>query len=56
MGKGFNRGAWAYNTIMVKHNKAKCNYLRFYEKFVEDKIYLKLGNKYGDISCLIDNE
>ena len=56
MGKGFNRGAWAYNTIMVKHHKAKCNYLRLYEKFVQDKIYLKLGDKYGDFSGLVSEE
>ena len=56
MGRGYNRGAWAYNTIQVKNHKAKCNYLRLYERFVQDKTYLKLGDKYGDISCYIDNE
>ena len=56
MAKGYNRGSRAYNTIQVKNHKAKCNYLRLYERFVQDKTYLKLGDKYGDISCYINNE
>lgn len=56
MAKGYDRGARAYNTIQVKNHKAKCNYLRLYERFVQDKTYLKLGDKYGDISCFINNE
>ena len=56
MAKGYDRGARAYNTIQVKNHKAKCNYLRLYERFVKEKTYLKLGDKYGDISCYIDNE
>jgi hypothetical protein len=56
MAKGYDRGARAYNTIEVRQHKAKCIYLRLYERFVQDKTYLKLGDKYGDISCYIDNE
>lgn len=56
MAKGYDRGSRAYNTIQVKNHKAKCNYLRLYERFVQDKTYLKLGDKYGDISCYINNE
>lgn len=55
MAKGYDRGARAYNTIEVRQYKARSNYLRQYVKFVEDKIYLKLGDKYGDISCYINN-
>ena len=51
MAKGYDRGARAFNTIEVRQYKAKSNYLRQYIKFVEDKTYLKLGDKYGDISC-----
>lgn len=49
MASGYNRGARAFNTIQVKANKAKSNYLRQYLRFVEEKIYLKLGDKYGDV-------
>lgn len=53
MAKGYDRGARAYNTVEVRQLKAKTNYLKQYIKFVEDKMYLKLGDKYGDFSCLI---
>ena len=53
MAKGYDRGARAYNTIEVRQNKAKSNYLRQYVRFVEDKMYLNLGDKYGDISCFV---
>ena len=53
MVKGYDRGARAYNTIQVRQNKAKSNYLRQYLKFLEDKTYLKLEDKYGDISCFV---
>ena len=53
MARGYDRGARAYNTIEVRQYKAKSNYLRQYIKFIEDKIYLKLEDKYGDISCFV---
>ena len=57
MAKGYDRGARAYNTVEVRQLKAKTNYLRQYVRFIEDKLYLKLGDKYGDISCFIhENE
>lgn len=56
MATGYATGARAYNTIDVRQLKAKCNYLRLYERFVSDKTYLKLGNRYGDISCFIADE
>lgn len=56
MAKGYDRGARAYNTVAVKQYRARANYLRTYIKFVEDKIYLKLGNRYGDVSCLFGDE
>lgn len=56
MAKGYDRGARAYNTIEVRQLKAKSNYLRQYIKFIKDKIYLKLGDKYGDISCFVSEE
>ena len=56
MAKGYDRGARAYNTIEVRQLKAKSNYLRQYIKFIEDKLYLKLGDKYGDISEFVSEE
>lgn len=53
MGCGYDRGARAFNTTEVNHLKAKTNYLIQYIKFIEDKIYLKLGDKYGDISQFV---
>lgn len=55
MAKGFDRGARAYNTVEVRYYKAKTNYLQQYEKFVEDKIYLKLGDRYRDMYCLTED-
>ena len=55
MAKGYDRGARAYNTIEVRQLKAKSNYLQQYIRFVEDKLYLKLGDKYGDISCFVND-
>ena len=49
MAEGYNIGAKAYNTVEVKQLSARNYYLRGYVKFVNDKIYLKLGNKYGEI-------
>lgn len=51
MASGYSKGAKAYNTIEVRQFKAKSNYLRRYIKFLDEKIYLKLGDKYGDISA-----
>ncbi len=55
MATGYNIGARAYNTIEVRRLQVVCNYLRQYVRFVEDKTYLKLGNRYGDISCYVDD-
>ena len=54
MANGYDCGARAYNTVEVKQLKAKNNYLRQYIRFVNDKTYLKLGDKYGDVSCYTD--
>jgi len=56
MATGYSIGARAYNTVDVRQLKAKCNYLRRYEKFVEEKTYLKLAGKYGDISCFVEDK
>lgn len=56
MAKGYDRGAKAYNTIEVRQYKAKSNYLRQYLKFMEEKTYLRLGDKYGDISAYTDEK
>jgi hypothetical protein len=54
MARGYDRGAKAYNTVEVRQLKAKTNYLKQYLKFVKEKMYLKLGDKYGDISCFVE--
>lgn len=48
MAVGYSIGAKAYNRIEVGQMNAKCNYLRQYILFVENKTYLKLGDKYED--------
>ena len=56
MAVGYGIGAKAYNTVEARQLQVKSNYLRNYIRFVSDKIYLKLGNKYGDIRCLVDDK
>ncbi len=56
MAKGYDKGARAYNTVEVRQYKARSNYLRQYVKFVEEKIYMKLGDKYGDITSFVADE
>jgi hypothetical protein len=56
MAKGYDRGARAYNTIEVRQYKARSNYLRAYVKFVTDKIYLKVGDRYGDVSSFVGED
>lgn len=53
MAKGYDRGARAYNTVEVRQYRARSNYLRSYIRFTEDKIYLKLGDRYGDFRCFV---
>ena len=53
---GYDRGAKAYNTIEVRRIKAKTNYLRQYIKFMEDKLYMKLGDKYGDLTQFVGED
>ena len=55
MAVGYELGAKAYNTIEVRQLQVKCNYLRQYCRFITDKTYVKLGDKYGDISYYIDD-
>ena len=54
MAMGYGVGAKAYNTVEARQLEAKSNYLRNYIRFVEEKTYLKIGDKYGDISCYIN--
>lgn len=55
MAEGYDVGAKAYNTVEVKQLKTRNTYLRQYLRFVEDKTYLKLADKYGDIECFVDD-
>lgn len=50
MVQGYARGAKAYNSIEVRQLQTKSSFLRQYIRFVEQKLYLNLGDRYGDIS------
>lgn len=52
MALGYELGAKAYNTVEARQYKAKSHYLQQYIHFVEDKVYLSLGDKYGEIDSL----
>ena len=54
MAVGYGLGAKAYNTVEVRQLEVKSNYLRNYIRFVEEKTYLKLEDKYGDVACYIN--
>lgn len=54
MFKGYERGAKAFNTIEVKHLKARAYYLRGYIQFMNEKVFLKLAKKYPEIQDLMD--
>ena len=56
MALGYEIGAKAFNTVEAKQFKVKSNYIRQYIRFVEEKTYLKLGDKYGDIRCFVKDE
>lgn len=56
MAKGYDRGAKAYNTIEVRQLKAKTNYLKQYAKFVKEKTYENLSEKYDEINQIIGKE
>lgn len=56
MALGYAAGAKAYNTVEVRQLGVKSDYLRNYIRFVKDKLYLKIGDKYGDVSCYVDGE
>ena len=56
MAVGYGIGAKAYNTVEVRQLEVKSDYLRNYVRFVNNKTYLKIGNKYGDIKCFVDDE
>ena len=49
MYRGYSRGAKAFNTVEPKHLQAKTKYLYMYLEFLENKTYLKLGDRYGSI-------
>lgn len=56
MAKGYDRGARAYNTIEVRQYRARSNYLRQYITFIRDKIYLKVGDRYGDVNGFVGED
>lgn len=49
MYRGYSRGAKAFNTVEPKHLQAKTKYLYMYLEFLQNKTYLKLGDKYGSV-------
>lgn len=56
MALGYNTGAKAYNTVEARQLKAKSHYLREYLRFMEEKTYLKLGDKYGDVTPFLTED
>lgn len=56
MALGYNAGAKAYNTVEARQLKAKSHYLREYLRFLDEKTYLKLGDKYGDVTPFLTEE
>ncbi|MBE6662058.1 MAG: hypothetical protein E7606_02105 [Ruminococcaceae bacterium] len=56
MAVGYNLGAKAYNSIEVRQLQAKSNYLRQYLRFMKEKTYLNLEDKYGTVQCYVGGE
>lgn len=56
MASGYATGAKAYNTIEARQLTVKSNYLRQYIRFVNDKTYLKIGDRYGVTKCFSNDE
>ena len=56
MSSGYNAGARAYNTVEVLHLQSKIALEYSYMEYIDKKLYLKFGDKYGDIECLLTKE
>jgi hypothetical protein len=56
MMKGYERGAIAFNTHEARRYQAKTMYLKNYVKFVENKTYLDIADKYEELSYLVKKE
>lgn len=54
--RGYSKGAQAFNTVEVKHISDKIQYFHLYNEYLDKKIYLKFGDKYGDIPVAEDDE
>lgn len=48
MAQGYATGAKAYHTVEVRQLQSKAGYLRQYIRFVNEKQYLELGDKYKE--------
>lgn len=47
--RGYANGAKAFNTIDVKRLQDQMQYLNLYKEFLDKKMYLQLGDKYGSV-------
>ena len=56
MMRGYERGCTAFNTFEARRYQAKTMYLKNYVKFVENKTYLDIADKYEELSYLIKKE
>ena len=56
MYRGYARGARAYSTIEPSHLQRKTKFLYMYLEFLENKTYLKFGDKYGPIGAKEQDE
>lgn len=54
--RGYSKGAQAFNTVEVKHLQDKIQYFHLYNEYLDKKIYLKFGDKYGDIPVAEDDK
>ena len=56
MASGYNAGAKAYNTVEVEHIQSKLALEYSYIEYLDKKLYLNFGDKYGDISEYLPRE
>ena len=47
--RGYSNGARAFNTVEVKHLQDKIQYFHLYNEYLDKKIYLEFGDKYGEL-------
>ena len=54
--RGYSKGAQAFNTVEVKYLQDKIQYFHLYNEYLDKKIYLEFGDKYGEIPGVKQSE